>query len=95
MNRAADSESRQTALLARWLAPEKPTEPDPQALVVRLLLEVEGDLAASYPPNVLTTFLEPLREAAQLVPEQRDPKEMLRLFEILEDLLEAAALKAT
>lgn len=91
MDRAQGTETRQDALLSRWLAPAPP-EPAKAPDARALLAEVEAALSASYSPAAVKGLLAPIREAVEAPEDERDPAALGPAFELVEDVLEAAAL---
>ena len=59
-----------------------------------LLAEIEARLAEAYPPAAVTGLLAPIREALDTPADKRDPVKLGAAFELVEDVLEAAALAA-
>jgi hypothetical protein len=97
MDRAEGSGSRQAALLSRWLAPRTSGGASSAASPAHaraLLADVEAALLARYSPNAVAALLGPIREALEVPADKRDPDEIGPAFEVVEDVLEAAALGA-
>lgn len=97
MDRAEGTGSKQAALLARWLDPAPPgagPRVDPRALFA----DVEAALLASFKPplgpEAVAGLLEPIKKALEVPEAERDPAALGGAFEIVEDVLEAAALAA-
>lgn len=78
---------KQDALLSRRLAP-------PAADARALLAEIEAALAKAYSPPAVAALLAPIREALEARADGRDPEKLAPAFELVEDVLEAAALAA-
>ena len=93
MDREQGTGAKQATLLSRWLAPPPPgaeVKVDPRAL----LADVEAALAAAYSPAAVAGLLAPIREALETPEDERDPAKLGPAFELVEDVLEAAALAA-
>lgn len=97
MDRAEGSGSRQAALLSRWLAPS--TRAGAAGAVSAehargLLADVEAALSAAFSREAAAALLAPIREAMDRPADERDPEKLGPAFELVEDALEAAALRA-
>lgn len=90
MERDQGTGTRQSALLARWLAPAPPA-PAPAADARGLLAEVEAALAGAFSKAAADGLLAPLREALDTPEDERDAAALGAAFERVEDVLEAAA----
>lgn len=59
-----------------------------------LLAAVETALLAAYSAPAVETLLAPIRKAQKVPKDKRDPAETIAAIELIEDVLEAAALAA-
>jgi hypothetical protein len=97
MDRAEGSGSRQAALLSRWVAPRAqggaPVAASPEH-ARGLLADVEAALSASFSREAALALLAPLREALEKPEDERDPEMLGPVFDLVEDVLDAAAIRA-
>jgi hypothetical protein len=87
MDHMQGSGAKQDPLLSRGAAP-------PAGDARALLAEVEAALARVHSPAATEALLAPIRGALEAPADQRDPEKLAPAFELVEDVLEAAALDA-